>query len=170
MKLPRRILYALAPLTAAAAALAVALPAQAIGPYHIRQENGSSLFVGSSDLNGGTAVKEVGSGSARNMYWIRIGTNSDGYNYGYWRFSNGNDMAATNQCDGVTIKTSDSSNGTVWILYIHNGHEYYIARYCDFQDTYNQGFLSGHNSSGTQWDIGYYQSPGLYQAITITAA
>jgi hypothetical protein len=166
MKLPRRILYALAPLLLAAPlALVAALPAQAQGCcWNIWEQNGS-YAVGANDLNSGTAVIEVGH-PGRTMTWQSL----SGGDAGYWKFSNGNYMAANSGCNGVTIKSSASSNGTVWIKVITGtgGDEYFQSRYCA-NNAFPQTFLGGHNNLNGQWDLCYQVQGGCYTKINLHA-
>jgi hypothetical protein len=163
---------ALAP-AAGAATVTRAAPAAAhrqIGPYYISTENGANYCIGAPNLTAGTAViQEPNSGGCRDMYFSEIGVDSNDYAFGYWEFSNGNYMAANSACEGVTIKSSSSSNGTVWTEYDVGGHLYLANRYCSQQLglDYSQ-FLAGTNDQGDQWQIGTITGPGLYTKIDLT--
>jgi hypothetical protein len=81
------------------------------------------------------------------------GTDIHGHPEYLWSFNSGNYMAATNDCTKVTIKSSASSNGTVWILVFDiNGHAFLYSRYCNNTGIYNNG-LSADNTAGNQWDV-----------------
>src|SRR5262249_35661371 len=119
-------------------------------PYdpHIRLTNGSQ-YVGADCITSGCAVKNVGS-PGRTMTWNPQGTNSDGFAFGYWQFSNGNYMAATNDCQGVTVKTSAGSNGVVWTWVPAN--QWIMAnRYCSGGEASYGTVLTSDNVNGHQW-------------------
>lgn len=63
----------------------------------------------------------------REMYRDQPGTDSPGRPYRYPEFSNSNFMASNNNCSGVTIKGSPSSNGVVWTQTGSPGPGYYAT-------------------------------------------
>jgi hypothetical protein len=150
----RKTAIALAILAAPALAIATALPASATGtgPWNIWLENGSQA-VGAASVNAGTSVIDVAH-PGRNMTFDQQGTDANGFGYGYFKFYTGTFMAATNVCSGVTIKSSGSSNGTIWVLWISGGHLYLISRYCSGGANHYGSRLASSNLPGDQWFIG----------------
>jgi hypothetical protein len=64
------------------------------------------------------------------MTWVQQ-TTYLGYDAGFWKFSNGNYMAANTACSGVTVKSSNTSTGVVWFM-VPDGAKWFVGnRYCD---------------------------------------
>jgi len=64
------------------------------------------------------------------MTWVGQ-TTYLGFAAGFWKFSNGNYMAANTSCSGVTVKSSNTSTGVVWFM-VPDGSKWYVGnRYCD---------------------------------------
>jgi hypothetical protein len=64
----------------------------------------------------------------------------------------GDDMAANNACNGVTIKSSDTSNGTVWAIRDIGGAEVELVnRYCSQQNGSDTLIAYADNVLGHQW-------------------
>lgn len=163
----KRIIVALA----AAVTLAVvsAAPAMArTGPFKICTQNGLPWCVGSADRNAGTTVKAVKLADAREMTWSQIDTDSHGNVEGYWKFSNGNYMAANDACTSVVIKSDKTSNGTVWTEIFSNGNLDYGSRYCWAKRGAQYGTvrLGVAGSLGAIWYEPFFPPPaGVYEAI-----
>lgn len=112
---------------------AMAAPVSLAGPYILQLSGDTGFYVGSDDLNAGTPVITVNAGRERFMHFDSQ-TTYFAEAAGLWTFSNGNFMAAANSCNGVTIKSSSSSNGTVWAIHVNSdGSRLFINRYCDQQ-------------------------------------
>jgi hypothetical protein len=139
-------------------------------PLHIKQASGNDFYVAATDISAGNPVTENFEGSARNMTWVPTG--GDPYNgspVGYLKFSNGNFMAAvssgSNECILVTIKSSSTSNGTVWAWNTATGN-LMINRFCG-QILDPESALAGTNNIGDQWKI-HGPAPGYYRNLVIT--
>jgi hypothetical protein len=118
---------------------------------HLRLTNGSQ-YVGADCITSGCAVKNVGS-PGRTMTWNPQGTNSDGFAFGYWQFSNGNYMASNDLCSGVTVRTSATSNGVVW-TWVPDNDFLFANRYCSMGANNYSSVLGSDNQNGHQWFIG----------------
>ena len=133
---------------AAPAQAAPARPALSSGPWKIIETYGP-YSVYSSDVNAGTKVIEASNG--RNLTWVDDLASYNGLETGYFTFYNGNFMAATNDCGGVTIKSSIGSNGVVWALQPVSGSNVnarIINRYCDQSPDYNGNSTAALAGSG----------------------
>lgn len=138
-------------------------------PLQIFQANGNGWSVAAANLNAGTQVTEGSDMGARNLTWTETG-NYGGAPEGFLQFSNGNYMAATSDCVGVTIKGSSTSNGTRWALSSLGGGDYdAINPYCT--NTFSDGSdweLGGLNSQGSQWVVNPDGAFGNYQKLAVT--
>lgn len=156
-----------------AAASAKRFPAN---PIKIYQANGDTdLGVAAPNLNAGTAVVE-GPGvnfngyDARNLTWTTTGS-YNGAPEGHIQFSNGNYMASTTNCVGVTIKSSSTSDGTLWSTNAFTGFVWTIENpYCDRTFGGGDWELSGLNSVGSQWGMNIDGAFGNYQKVTINGS
>ena len=95
-------------------------------------------------------------------------TTYSGDQAGLWRFDSSY-IAANNACTGVTMKTSSTSNGTVWALQADGSFDRLINRYCDQQKGSNDNqAMEGDNSAGDQYTVGTPAS-GEYQQFAFHA-
>ena len=157
----------LAAAAAFALAVAAATMAQASGPWNIWLTNGSQA-VGAGSITAGNPVTDVFH-PGRDMTWSPQGTDGNNRTYGYWKFSNGNFMAANNACNGVTIKSDASANGVIWVEVFTGGNLYYANRYCSGgANRYGQK-LESDNQFLDQWSIADQSTcgAGCYFAITL---
>ncbi len=154
----------------ASGASATTIPRAEIGPFNVATLNGNNYcaYGSGGSQAGGTPIVQ-GSGNCTDLYEALLGYDRNGYAEMYLRTTNGNFMAANNACDGVTIKTSEGSDGVVWILYTYpnpGGGEwdYLTSRYCG--GNYSMA-MGGTNTAGAQWEIGSTLDGPLYTKITI---
>jgi len=123
---------------AAAAGIAVAAaPVASAAGHHPRPDfscsscsivEGNGYAVGAPDDSAGHPVTQEVAG--RTMTWVQQ-TTYLGYAAGFWKFSNGNYMATTTDCSGVTVKSSNTSTGVVWFM-VPDGARWFVGnRACD---------------------------------------
>src|SRR5262249_7584462 len=98
-----------AAVTVSAAPSAPGFPPGCGTPFTMNNTNGNNYYIGSNDTQAGTAVITVHA-PGRTICTDSTGTPGSVY----VRYDNGNYMAANNNCNGVTIKSSQLSNGVVW--------------------------------------------------------
>jgi len=121
------IAVAVAPVASAAPAGHHPRPDFACGSCSIIE--GTGFAVGAANIAAGNPVTQEAQG--RTMTWVQQ-TTYLGYDAGFWKFSNGNYMAATTSCGGVTVKSSNTSTGVVWFMRDAGGGKWYVGnRACD---------------------------------------
>ena len=145
---------ALAPLASASAATMRpdTLPNS---PFSINETNGPGYFVGTQGNSqaAGTAVTQRLSANAWPMTFNDTGT-FNGNPAGTLTFPNGNYLAATGTCGAATIKSSASSNGTIWAWKSSNEYEL-VNRYCTQGDaSHANQYLEGDGTDNDQFNIG----------------
>lgn len=162
-----------------AASATPALPAPGISDGHlIFTENGLPTCVGfgSGGSNPGQPVIErapSNGGTCQPVYPIPFGVDFEGkpeYLYSFQGSSGGEYMAATNDCQHVTIKASQSDNGTVWTLATISGHIYLYPRYCSPDNGLYTPVMGSDNTPGHQWQIGGRTGSGLYTKVVLQTA
>jgi hypothetical protein len=159
--------------TVTAAVLAgVTAPASAAG--HVRPDfscsscsiiEGTGFAVGAANIAAGNPVTQEATG--RTMTWVSQ-TTYLGYDAGFWKFSNGNYMAANVSCSGVTVKSSGASDGTVWFMRDAGGGKWYVGnRYCDNGQT-GTVVLAGDGTLHDQYFLHSLPPPGgIYEKMFI---
>jgi hypothetical protein len=163
---------ALAAVTAAVLAGVTAAPASAAG--HVRPDfscgscsiaEGTGFAVGGANIAAGNPVTQEATG--RTMTWVQQ-TTYLGYAAGFWKFSNGNYMAANNGCSGITVKSSGASDGTVWFMRDAGGGKWYVGnRYCDNAQT-GTIVLAGDGTLHDQYFVRSLPPPaGIYEKMFI---
>jgi hypothetical protein len=133
-------------------------------------ENGAPMCVGlgSGGANPGQPViQKSNSANCVRLYETEMGVDINGFPKYLFAFSNpahGNYMASTNDCRKVTIKSSVSSNGTVWIFAPIGGHIFLVPQYCNGHDEYDV-VMASDDVAGHQWQVSSDLS--LYRKIVI---
>jgi hypothetical protein len=131
---------------------------QGTDPTNYKETNGR-YAIGAADLNAGTKVWEVNPPGRTLVFTVT--TSYLGYEAGTLQFSNGNYMAATNDFSGVTIKSSASSNGTIWAFKVFDGSVWWINRYVS-QHSLVIDYLAGFNNLHQQLSFCVETAHGCY--------
>lgn len=140
------------------------------GPWIITEANGFNYSVGANNLNAQTLAIETTPGRP-----MTVTTTGSGYKSGtteYIQFSNGNYLAASDNCNVVEVKSSKTSEGVVWVMFnVGDGtHVWLVNRYCD-EPPHGAGdadeALSGSNSLGSAFFIDPIGSGGAYAKFLI---
>jgi hypothetical protein len=163
----------LATITAAVLAGATAAPASAAG-HHARPDfscgscsiaEGTGFAVGATNIAAGNPVTQEATG--RTMTWVPQ-TTYLGYTAGFWKFSNGNYMAANTSCSGITVKSSNTSDGVVWFMRDAGSGKWYVGnRYCDNAQT-GTIVLAGDGTLHDQYFVRALPPPGgIYEKMFI---
>lgn len=137
-------------------------------PCNIIMSNNDAL--GAPNPAAGNPITEEQFG--RNLTWSSQ-TTYLGYDAGYWTLNtNGNYVAATNNCDGLTVKSSNTSNGVVWAMRYDSGSGkwYIINRYCDQVGNWGgTAVMGGNGTRGVQMFVGLIGGAGYLRMCPCTA-
>lgn len=129
--------------------------------WRVWTEDGNNMCIGSGSLgpvSGTKVLQKSNHANCTRLSDLFIGNDVNGHPMYYWEFVNGGDiMAANESCTGVVVKDSITDDGVVWTLYISNGNNYFVPRFCNVNVNGMPSYVNRMNSSdvaGEQWRIG----------------
>ena len=145
-------------------------PGGSSGPWVITEKNGLNYNVYSTTQQVGNIMIESNV-TSRQFTVDNFGTYGP-YTAIYLKFSNGNVMATTDDCDGVTIKANTTENGVVWaIKNTGDGTSVWlINRRCDEPPYGNNEYdevLSGEGIFGQPYIIAPIGAGGFFEKFII---
>jgi hypothetical protein len=132
-------------------------------PITYNTHNGENLWLNAPSL-ANFAPFEEDTNSARSLKFCNDGGSFNGFTEGVLVINaDGKFMAATDDCNGISVKPNQSDNGTIW-GFNPNGAIKWVSRRCSnlFGGNWD---ASSNNIAGHNWTVKQDGQPGYYQGL-----